>query len=599
MLSAVPLMFREVVDVPWDCGSKITTKPDSFLYGAKFVVQNDPDSTVIPARLFAALMGVLLAILVFAAAWKMFGRWEALVALALLAFEPNLIANGALVTTDMTLSTAAIGAVFALYWFCRKPGMIRFLAAGAAVGVLLAAKHSAAIFIPALCVLFVADALIYRRGNSTVVKKAFYQAGVFAAVFLLGLLVLWSFYGFRYRAIPSAAQDPISVADYIATNGRPEMVSSYSARLVEGVDRTHVLPESYVLGLADIVATGSRNMYLFDTAYPTGQWFYFPVCFLIKSSIPLLLLLPFGFAFALIEREKRREMMFLLFPPLFFFAVALTSGINIGVRHILPVYPFFIIAAAVGGVWITRKFPALRFVLIALLLFHAVTAARTAPDYIPFVNDLWGGTDNAYRIFKDPNLDFGQNSKFVMDYLKKENITDCWYASHGNVELTVASQPCRLLPGTFQLSLTDQVFDPVPPVIEGTVLLTAMAFPPRVELYRSIIHTEPIARIGRGVFVYRGRFEIPLAAAISHADRSTILLRLRRFDEALIDGKKAVELGPDDPRTHLALGTALARVGRKDEAKASFERAIEAAQSNAVVFRNQELRARQEIKRLE
>lgn len=598
MLAAVPLLFREMVDVPWECGSKITTKPDSFLYGAKFIVQNDPDSTVVPARLFSTLASVVLAILVFAVAWKMFGRWEAIVALALLAFEPNLIANGAIVTTDMTISAAAVGAVFALYSFCRKPSILRFLVTGLALGLLLAAKHSAVIFVPVLLVLSVADALIYRVGDLRFAKRTIHQVGIFAAVLLLALVVLWSFYGFRYRAIPSVTADPVTVADYISANGRPEMVTSYSARIVEELDRAHIFPESYILGLADIVATGSRNMYLFDTAYPTGQWFYFPISFLIKSSLPLLILLPFGFAFALTEREKRREMMFLLIPSLFFFAVALTSGINIGVRHILPVYPFFIIAASAGAVWMIRKFRAFRFVLLALLGFHAVTAVRTIPDYIPFVNDLWGGPDNAYRIFKDPNLDFGQNTKFVLDYLKKEDITDCWYASHGNIELTASTQPCHLLPGTFQLSLTDELFAPVPPVIDGKVLLSAMAFPPRVELYRSITQTEPIARIGRAVFVYEGRFEIPLAAAISHADRSAVLVRLKRFDEAIVDGQKAVELGPGDPRTHLALGTALARVGRKDEAKASFRRAIEVSRSN-VIFRNQEIRASQEIERLE
>jgi hypothetical protein len=361
-----------------------------------------------------------------------------------------------------------------------------------------------------------------------------------------------------------------------------------------------IFPESYTLGLADIVANGNRNMFLFDRAYPTGRWFYFPLSFLIKSSIALLLLLPLGIAFPFFNPEKRREMMFLLAPPLIFFGVALTSGTNIGVRHILPVYPFFIVAAAVGAVWLARKSKLFKFVLLALLLFHAAAAVRTAPDYIAFANDFWGGTSNTYKIFRDPNLDFGGNNKFVKEYLERENITDCWFAPQGNFELLAATQPCRLLPGSFGLNASDQPSEPVPPVIEGTVLLTAMVFPPRGgKEYLPVMQNEPVARIGGSIFVYRGRFEIPLAAALNRTERTYIFIRQNRFEEALTDGQRAVELAPDDARPHLAFGLALLRTEQKEAARRELERANEALKANPVLLRTPEIRTLQELKRLE
>ena len=111
LLATVPLNFQTLIEPPWDCGSRLTSKQESFLYGTKFIIQNGVDAIVVPARLSAALMSLLLAALVFVAAWQMFGRWEALTALALLAFEPNLIANGSLVTTDMVLTATAFAAV--------------------------------------------------------------------------------------------------------------------------------------------------------------------------------------------------------------------------------------------------------------------------------------------------------------------------------------------------------------------------------------------------------------------------------------------------------------------------------------------------------
>ena len=290
--------------------------------------------------------------------------------------------------------------------------------------------------------------------------------------------------------------------------------------------------------------------------------------------------------------------MFLLVPPLLFFAVALTSGLNIGVRHILPVYPFFIVIAAVGAVWLSRRFYFFKYILIGLLIFHATTAVRVAPNYMAFSNDFWGGTNNTYRIFRAADVEWGQNMKFVNEYLARENISDCWFAQYGMTELTQISQPCRLMPGSFPADIAEQPIEPTPNVIEGTVLLSITTLPPRGGAeYLPIAQSQPIAQIGGSIFVYRGRFEIPLAAALSHATRADQFVRLNRLEEAIADGRKAVELAPDDSRTHLSLGIALARAGQKDEARREFETAIELAKSTSV-FRNAEVRARQELEKL-
>ena len=354
-----------------------------------------------------------------------------------------------------------------------------------------------------------------------------------------------------------------------------------------------------MLGVADIVATGSRPMYLFGRSYPTGRWFYFPVSFVVKSSVALLVLLPFGLVFPFFNPEKRREMLFILAPPIFFFAVSLTSSLNIGVRHILPVYPFFITAAAVGAVWVSRRVRPFRYFLIALLLFHAVASLRIAPDYMAFANDFWGGNANTYKIFRDPNLDYGQSLKAVKEYVEREGITDCWAALSGNIEHIIASQPCRVMTTSFPLSNSDVPREPIPPVIEGTVLLNALVMPPRGDAeYLPVIRSEPVARVGSSIFVYRGRFEVPLVAALSHVERANQFVRLKRFEEALTEGRRAVELAPADARAHLALGIALLRAGQKEAARAEFEQTIEAAKNNPATFRNAEIRARQELEQL-
>lgn len=601
LLATVSLPFRESLVKPnGDCGSRYTPKSEMFNLGGEFLTDNGVDSVLIPARLLAALLSLALAALVFLATLEMFGRVEALTALAILAFEPNIIAHGSLVTTDMALTATAFGAIYALYRYANNPTWARFAIVGLAFGLMLAAKHSAVIFVPILFAVFVADAALFRKFETRLPKMIFRRTAAFAGFFIIGLVLLWSFYGFSYTALPNPKENMVSVEEYIKNNGRPEMVESSSAKVVSLVSKLRIFPESYIFGLADIVATNSRNTFIFGQNYATGQWFYFPVAFAVKSSIALLLLLPFGLLFPFFNREKRREMLFILAPPLAFFAFALTSKMNIGVRHILPVYAFFIVAAAVGAVWVCRRFYYLRFALIAVLIFHAVAAFRTAPNYIAFANDLFGGTENSYQIFRDSSVDWGQNYKLVNEYLVRENITDCWFAGFGNQEVMRVSQPCRLLPDTNLQRFSRQITEVAPPVIEGVVLISVSNLPPRGGgEYLPFAQSEPIAQIGATIFVYRGRFELPVAAALNRATRANQFVSLMRFEEAIAEGRQAVNLAPDDARTHIALAFALLRAGNTDEARKEFEAVIEISKSNPALFRNAEVRAGQELERLE
>src|SRR5688572_30899750 len=84
------------------------------------------------------------------------------------------------------------------------------------------------------------------------------------------------------------------------------------ARVTDAISHTPVFPESYVLGMADVIAGGTRNSWVFGRVYPTGKWFYFPIAFLVKSSIALLLLVPLALVYLGFNHQKWREGMFLL-----------------------------------------------------------------------------------------------------------------------------------------------------------------------------------------------------------------------------------------------------------------------------------------------
>lgn len=595
LLATAPLNFRELVEPPWECGSKYTSKFDTFSYGSTFLVENGMDSVVVSTRLAASLMSMLLALLVFLAAWEMFGRWEALAALAIVAFEPNFIAHGSIVTTDMAISATSFGAMYALYRYGKHLTWQTFLVAGLAFGLMLAAKHSAVIFVGILFALLIADTVLFRKTETRRLNQIFRSTAAFAGIFLIGLAILWSFYGFRHRAIPNDAAPTISVADYIKENGRPESIASLPARVTEAVSRTRIFPESYVLGMADVISWGSRNTVLFGRNYPAGKWFFFPVAFTVKTNIALLFLLPLGLIFLFFAREKWREGIYLLVPAVVFFIFASSSNFTNGVRHILPIYAFLIVIASAGAVWLCRKFNAFRYLLVVLLVLNAAAAIRTAPNYLMFANNLWGGYENTHRIL---NSDTGQSMKLISEYLVRENIQDCWIAAFVHPEMIRSVQPCRPMPSGVRIMISRDLIDPVPPVIEGTVVVSERELPPfGGDEYVPITQSERIAFIGGNTFIYRGRFEVPLAAAISRVHRSNHFVRVNEIDQAITEGRQAVELAPTDPRTHLALGLALSRTEWKDEARRELETAAEIAKTDNR-FRNVEVSARQRLEKL-
>src|SRR5205085_10188567 len=177
-------------------------------------------------------------------------------------------------------------------------------------------------------------------------------------------------------------------------------------------------------------------------------WYYFPVAFAIKSSLTFILLLGITvWAIAAGKLRAWREILFLTIPPAVHFIVAMVSGMNIGVRHILPVYVF--LAVLIGGAaWrLMEGNKRWAYVVIALLLFQAVSVARTYPAYLAYANELWGGPSQTYKYLSDSNTDWGQQLKSTKRYLDAHNIKDCYfvYFAQGVVDFRSYGIPCKPL----------------------------------------------------------------------------------------------------------------------------------------------------------
>jgi tetratricopeptide (TPR) repeat protein len=259
---------------------------------------------------------------------------------------------------------------------------------------------------------------------------------------------------------------------------------------------------------------------------------------------------------------------------------------DIGARHLMPVYPFLYALAGVAAAHAFERGRAWMVVASGLLIWQVVTSIHVAPDYMAYGNEAWGGPANVHRYLSDSNTDWGQELKSVKQYLDKNHITNCWFAyfPDGAVQPSDYGVNCKRLPtGSslwwFQLPMN------VPPVIDGTILIsdsdlegTESGDGP-LNYYNPFRATKPVAVIQHGVYVYQGQFAVSLMSALVDVRTSSNLFDEGHKAEALQIAQTAVELAPQSSTTQVNVADMLLAHQDWSEALSHYERAAEIAQT--------------------
>ena len=558
-------------------------KTEAFLNGKDFLFKNDADKMLFRVHMAVASLTLLLALIVFLAAQEMFGTPAGFIALGLVVFDPNLLAHGAVLGTDVGLSCFMFGSIYAFYRYVKAPSAWRMALVGVLAGLALAAKHTAILIGPMLIMLAVVEIVRNSSPSGESRKKyAFRLAGAIVVISVIAIAILWGFYGFRYQARPAGMQLNPPLAEFMHGLSRPHEVKG-----LQLVAHWKLLPESYIYGLTDVrIMSDFYQSYLLGTVYPHGVWSYFPATFVIKSTLTLLILFVAAIvAIATRKLTRWREILFLTIPPAFYLLIAMASRMNIGLRHILPMYAFLWVLAAGGAVALIRTNRKWAYAVIALLVFQAVSSARAYPAYMAYANELWGGPSQTYKYLSDSNADWGQQLKSVKKYLDARGVKDCWfvYFGEGVIDTKYYGIPCKPLPTADSLWVNEKI--EAPPAIDGPVLISAGDLsgfeygPGALNPYAQFQTLKPTAVIDYGVFVFDGHFEIPLAAAKSHIQTARGLMEAKQFDSALLEAQQAVALAPDNAEANAVLGDVLTELHRSEEARAAYEKALHLAQT--------------------
>ena len=572
LLATLPIQGREQWVPPLQ-GRDFKT--EAYLDGRDWLARNEGSSQrmVFQMRLAAGLLALGLSLTVFFAAREWFGETAGVIALVLATFDPNVLGHSALVTTDIGVSLFFLASVYAFYRYVKKPSMFRLATAGVVSGLLLATKHSGILLAPMLLILIVWEtAFAPKESRGRVALRLF---GAFAGIVVIGVVVLWAFYGFRYAARP-AGLTFTTVAEYV------KPISPFNQTVVMAIANLHLLPESYLIGMVDVKRMAEfYPTFAFGKNYSHGQWWYFPAVILIKTTLGLLALVALAF-FAMLTRRLRngRELAFVLVPSVFYLLVAIVASIDIGARHILPVDVFMFIFAAGGIATLAAGSKRWMWAGAALVLVHAVSALTVFPNYIAYANEAWGGPKNVHNLLSDANADWAQQLYQVKEWQDTHPTQECWFAYFAQPEINPETYGirCHHMPtiDTFWLGGADLI----PPVIEGNVFISAgdlsgCEWPTgRMNPYRSFQGLRPTGMIDYGVMVYQGKFEVAQTAALSRAINAFQLMWKGNAKDALPLAREAVAIDPTEIMSETALGDAAAAMGQKEEARKAWQAAL-------------------------
>lgn len=439
------------------------------------------------ARSFAAVWGVLIALLVYVWSRALFGPEGAWLSLAFCLTDTTLLANAPLATSDACAAFFFGGSTLAIWRMLQLPSPASVSVAALAVAGLFVAKLSAPLEIP------VGIALLAIRswfgppwevswgGQKRSVSAGVGLATLGACVALVGLaawLAVWIVFGFRYEAMnPQAAPAGVLARWGTLAESTRELGGGKGA-LLAFLGEHHVLPEAYLSGMSFVLNMLLRQSFFCGDYSIDGWWSYFPFTFLVKtplSTLAGLFLLPL-----LAVRWMQKSSVgsgergwYPLTPLLILLAVywvaSVMTTLNIGHRHMLPIYPvIFVLLGSLPA--LTRERPGLRRLPWALAACSCLVSFWAFPNYLAFFNGIVR-RDEAWHYLIDSNLDWGQEHSTVASFMARERRTygdqhPIYGCLFGPTPMQSLGAAPMLLPTAF-----DDV--PLPPLGPGTYCVSA------------------------------------------------------------------------------------------------------------------------------
>jgi 4-amino-4-deoxy-L-arabinose transferase-like glycosyltransferase len=344
---------------------------------------------------------------------RYFGRAAGMIAVFVFTFLQPVLAHSGLATTDMAL-TAFLGAAFlaGLVWL-EEPTTRYALLLGAMLGLTVLSKFSCLVFLPAASALAFAWYWVSERpGGARLLAAVRSRLPGFALAAAVAVILVWAGYRFHFGPV------------------HPGGVNMPAPELFAGVDQVRAHNAE------------GHDSYLLGQRSSSGFWDFYLVGLAVKTPLPVLALLLVGMLAVWRTRRKFPRRLLPLAYGAGILLVGMFSRINIGIRHVLPMYMSFALLAAAGIMHLMEhagRRPWVRITFAGLLLWFAAGSLAAHPDYLPWFNELAGS--HPEDILADSDLDWGQDIKRLAHRLHERGATDVTFDRYSVIDLQALGFP--------------------------------------------------------------------------------------------------------------------------------------------------------------
>lgn len=369
------------------------------------------------ARIQIVLLGAALGLFVYIVGLRMYGTFGAAFALALYCFSCTVLAHTTLATLDAGIALFTVLAMASFYFLCSKPSIKSALVCGLATGACLCAKYSgvSTVFIQSLCICAV---WCYRKISAKHASPLFADLAPLKSVvpwyalsLCFAVLALNADYGFQ------GFMEPVSEMPF-----RSHIFSRIGS--VAGWLR-FPLPSFYVLGVDRQFSFMNKfhHFYLLGSLSQRGWPHYFLIAYLVKESIPSIILFALSLISVIRIRLKTFEIFCLITVASIMALYSFILRVDIGIRYLLPALPFiYLFSARCIPYLVKKRFVLSLTIMAALVIWHITAALISTPHTIAYFNEIAGGPSNGHKILLDSNYDWGGNLINLKRYMKEHEI---------------------------------------------------------------------------------------------------------------------------------------------------------------------------------
>jgi len=515
-LAALPLLFLNI-NFPKDSSAWIGGVNEQWSFGWEFLYNsgNNPDQILFWARLPMVFFLIFLGWFIFRWIKKEFGNEVSLLVLTIFSFSPEFLAHGRLVTTDVG---ATFGVVISTYFwliFLKNPSKKNIVLTGLIFGLALLFKFSLVLLVPFFGIITIIYAALKKESILKYLSLAF-LIGIIGIIFVI--LPVYQFHILNYPPEKQLSDTRFILESSPIGPLKNLCIWMADKPLIRALDH-------YLLGL--LMATQrtafGNTVYFMDMISTSGWWYYFPIVYFLKVPLAfhILTLIALGFLLFSIEKpfwvetKKMKEEWILKhfteFSMLVFLVIywvtSISGKLNIGIRHILPVFPFTYILVSLGLNFGLNKIKTSKFkragvyLTIILVIFYISSSLNSYPYFLSYFNEIAGGSENGYKFVVDSNYDWGQDLKRLKKFVEEKKIAKIKVDYFGGGDVY------------YYLGDRWEKFDPKEGPQKGWLAISATllqggrgnpvpGFNQPTGYYRWLDNYQPAARAGKSIFIY-------------------------------------------------------------------------------------------------